>query len=90
MTNGASYQQHHVQSETMLPGDFPVMELTGRFGLGGQFKRTRISLDGALNTVNAQGAGVQRFELSGRAVHNAATQSTAQALLSVAPGASGR
>ena len=26
MTNGASYQEHHVQSETMLPGDadFPV------------------------------------------------------------------
>jgi site-specific DNA-cytosine methylase len=70
MTNGASYQQHHVQSETMLPGDadFPVTELTGR--VGGQFKRKRISLDGPLNTVNAQGAGVQRFELSGRAVHN--------------------
>jgi DNA (cytosine-5)-methyltransferase 1 len=70
MTNGASYQQHHVQSETMLPGDadFPVTELTGR--VGGQFKRKRISLDGPLNTVNSSGAAQQRFELSGRAVHN--------------------
>ena len=43
-----------MQSETMLPGDadFPVTELTGR--VGGQFKRKRISLDGPLNTVNAQ------------------------------------
>src|SRR5450759_4478438 len=43
-------------------------ELTGR--VGSKFKRKRISLDGPLNTVNAQGAGVQRFELTGRAIHN--------------------
>src|SRR5450432_818133 len=70
MTNGASYQQHHVQSESMLPGDasFEVAELTGQ--VGGQFKRKRISLEGPLNTVNSSGAAQQRFELSGRAVHN--------------------
>ncbi len=69
-TVGASYQQHEVQSATLLPSDAssPVTELTGR--VGSKFKRKKISLDGPLNTVNAQGAGVQRFELSGRAVHN--------------------
>jgi len=67
-SHGASYQQHHVESDTMLPGDFPVTELTGR--VGGQFKRKRINLDGPLNTVNSSGAAQQRFELSGRAVHN--------------------
>jgi DNA (cytosine-5)-methyltransferase 1 len=69
-SGGASYQQHEVQSATLLPGDSssPIAELTGR--VGSKFKRKKISLDGPLNTVNAQGAGVQRFELSGRAVHN--------------------
>jgi DNA (cytosine-5)-methyltransferase 1 len=69
-TVGASYQQHEVQSATLLPSDAAssVTELTGR--VGSKFKRKKISLDGPLNTVNAQGAGVQRFELSGRAVHN--------------------
>ena len=67
---GASYQGHYVKSDSLMPHDegFQVTGLTGR--VGGQFKRKKISLDGPLNTVNAQGAGVQRFELSGRAVHN--------------------
>ena len=67
-SGGAAYTGHQVQSAALLPGDAPVTELTGR--VGSQFKRKRISLDGPLNTVNAQGAGVQRFELSGRAIHN--------------------
>jgi DNA (cytosine-5)-methyltransferase 1 len=54
-------------------GDEAITELTGR--VGGQFRRKKISLDGPLNTVNAQGAGVQRFELSGRAVHNTGSAS---------------
>src|SRR5439155_1403588 len=68
-------QQHEVQSATLLPSDAssPVAELTGR--VGSKFKRKKISLDGPLNTVNAQGAGVQRFELSGRAVHNTGSPS---------------
>jgi DNA (cytosine-5)-methyltransferase 1 len=71
MTNGASYQQHHVRSETMLPGDadFPVAELTGR--VGNAYTRKKISLDKPLYCVMASGAQQQRFELSGgRAVHN--------------------
>src|ERR1700686_2186618 len=60
------YQQHEGQSETMLPGD---AELTGRVGTG--YKRRRIGLDGPLHCVVANGAAMQRFELSGgRAVHN--------------------
>ena len=71
-SGGAAYTGHQVQSAELLPGDaFPVTELTGR--IGSKFKRKRISLDVPLNTVNAQGAGVQRFELSGRAVHNTGT-----------------
>ena len=71
-SGGAAYTGHQVQSAALLPGDAPVTELTGR--VGSQFKRKRISLDGPLNTVNAQGAGVQRFELSGRAIHNTGSQ----------------
>ena len=68
-SGGAAYTGHVVQSAALLPGDASaVTELTGR--VGSKFKRKKISLDGPLNTVNAQGAGVQRFELSGRAVHN--------------------
>jgi len=68
-SGGAAYTGHQVQSAELLPGDAsPVTELTGR--VGSKFKRKRISLDGPLNTVNAQGAGVQRFELSDRAIHN--------------------
>jgi DNA (cytosine-5)-methyltransferase 1 len=67
-SGGAAYTGHQVQSAALLPGDAPVTELTGR--VGSKFRRKRISLDGPLNTVNAQGAGVQRFELSGRAIHN--------------------
>ncbi len=71
-SGGAAYTGHQVQSAELLPGDaFRVTELTGR--VGSKFKRKKISLDGPLNTVNAQGAGVQRFELSGRAVHNTGT-----------------
>ena len=67
-SGGAAYTGHQVQSAAA-----PITELTGR--VGGQFKRKKISLDGPLNTVNAQGAGVQRFELSGRAVHNTGSPS---------------
>jgi site-specific DNA-cytosine methylase len=54
-TVGASYQQHEVQSATLLPSDAasPVTELTGR--VGSKFKRKKISLDVPLHTVNAQG-----------------------------------
>src|SRR6266853_3999467 len=63
---GASYQQHNVQSETMLPGD---AELTGRVGTA--YTRKRVSLDKPLYCITATGAQQQRFELSGgRAVHN--------------------
>jgi site-specific DNA-cytosine methylase len=53
-TVGASYQQHEVQSATLLPSDAAssVTELTGR--VGSKFKRKKISLNGPLNTVNAQ------------------------------------
>jgi DNA (cytosine-5)-methyltransferase 1 len=73
-SGGAAYTGHRVQSTELLAGDVaPITELTGR--VGGQFQRRKISLDGPLNTVNAQGAGVQRFELSGRAVHNTGSAS---------------
>ena len=72
-SGGAAYTGHQVQSAELLPGDASsATELTGR--VGSKFKRKKISLDGPLNTVNAQGAGVQRFELSGRAVHNTGNQ----------------
>ena len=68
MTNGASYQQHHVQSESMLPGDasFEVAELTGR--VGRQFKREAHKPRRAAQYREFVGSSAaQRFELSGRA-----------------------
>jgi DNA (cytosine-5)-methyltransferase 1 len=63
-SGGAAYTGHQVQSAALPPGD--VTELTGR--VGGQFKRKKINLDGPLNTV--QRSMQEKFEISGRAVHN--------------------
>ena len=68
-SGGAAYTGHQVQSNELLLDDhFQVTELTGRVST--RFKRKKISLDGPPNSVIATGAEQQRFELSGRAVHN--------------------